>query len=148
MAMEIGTETTLDLRLPSSVREAVEQAAAHMGQSVDEFAVSALAHTAREVIEHRGVTVLSARDRERFLALLDEPAVPNTALKAAAQRYKQECLSTRISGPRSGSAASQSQASFGSTSGPRTALVACSGMPGLSGIRDRIPVPTTSTTRQ
>ncbi len=88
MAMEIGTETKLDLRLPSSVRQAVEQAAAHMGQSVDEFAVSALAHTAREVIEHRGVTVLSARDWERFLALLDEPAEPNAALREAARRYK------------------------------------------------------------
>jgi uncharacterized protein (DUF1778 family) len=90
MAMEIGTETTLDLRLPSSVKEAVVQAAAHLGQSVDEFAVSALAHTAREVIEHRGVTVLTARDWERFVALLDEPAEPNEALKAAAQRYKQQ----------------------------------------------------------
>lgn len=62
MAMEIGIETTLELRLHSSVKEAVEQAAAHMGQSVDEFAVSALAHTAREVIEHRGVTILTSRD--------------------------------------------------------------------------------------
>jgi uncharacterized protein (DUF1778 family) len=79
MAMEIGIETTLELRLHSSVKEAVEQAAAHMGQSVDEFAVSALAHTAREVIEHRGVTLLTARDWERFLAQLDEPAEANTA---------------------------------------------------------------------
>jgi uncharacterized protein (DUF1778 family) len=90
MAMEISPETTLDLRLPSSVKEAVVQAAAQLGQSVDEFAVSALEHTAREVIEHRGVTVLTARDWERFLALLDEPAEPNVALKAAAQRYKQQ----------------------------------------------------------
>ncbi len=89
MAMEIGTETTLDLRLPSSVKEAVVQAAAHLGQSVDEFAVSALAHTAREVIEHHGVTVLTARDWDRFVALLDDPVEPNAALKAAAERYKQ-----------------------------------------------------------
>jgi uncharacterized protein (DUF1778 family) len=90
MAMETGSEATLDLRLPSAVKEAVEQAAAHLGQSVDEFAVSALAHTAREVIEHRGVTVLTARDWERFLALLDQPAQPNAALRAAAERYKQQ----------------------------------------------------------
>jgi uncharacterized protein (DUF1778 family) len=90
MAMETGSEATLDLRLPSAVKEAVEQAAAHLGQSVDEFAVSALAHTAREVIEQRGVTVLTARDWERFVALLDEPAEPNAALKAAAVRYKQQ----------------------------------------------------------
>src|SRR5579884_759138 len=89
MSTELGTETTLDLRLPPSVREAVVQAAAQLGQSVDEFVISALAHTAREVIEHRGVTVLTVRDWERFLALLDEAAEPNAALKAAAQRYKQ-----------------------------------------------------------
>ena len=90
MAMETGSDATLDLRLPSKVMEAVEQAAAQLGQSVDEFAVSALAYTAREVIEHRGVTVLTARDWDRFLALLDEPAEPNAALKAAAERYKQQ----------------------------------------------------------
>jgi uncharacterized protein (DUF1778 family) len=88
MAMESGTETTLDIRLPSSVKEAVVQAAAQLGYSVDEFAASALAYTAHEVIEHRGVTALTARDWEQFLALLDEPARPNPALKAAAERYQ------------------------------------------------------------
>jgi uncharacterized protein (DUF1778 family) len=90
MTIETGSETTLDLRLPTAVKEAVEQAAAQLGQSVDQFAVSALAITAREVIEQRGITVLSARDWDRFLALLDEPAEPNAALKAAAERYKQQ----------------------------------------------------------
>ncbi len=90
MAIDTGSQATLDLRLPSAVKEAVEQAAAHLGQSVDEFAVSALAHTAREVIEQRGVTVLTARDWDRLVALLDEPAEPNAALKAAAERYKQQ----------------------------------------------------------
>jgi uncharacterized protein (DUF1778 family) len=90
MAMETGSDATLDLRLPSTVKEAVEQAAALLGQSVDEFAVSALACTARAVIEHRGVTVLTARDWDRFRALLDGPVEPNAALKAAAVRYKQQ----------------------------------------------------------
>ena len=71
------------------IKEAVERTAAQLGQFVDEFAASALAHTAFEVIEQRGVTVLTARDWERFVALLDEPAEPNAALKAAAERYKQ-----------------------------------------------------------
>jgi uncharacterized protein (DUF1778 family) len=83
-------EKRVFLRLPPAVMEAVEQMTAHLGQLVGEFAISALAHTAREVIEHRGLTVLTARDWERFLALLDEPAEPNAALKAAAERYKQQ----------------------------------------------------------
>jgi uncharacterized protein (DUF1778 family) len=91
MSMETGSEATLDIRLPSAVMEAAEQAAAHLRQSMGEFAVAALAHAAREVIEHRGLTVLTARDWERFLAWLDEPAEPNAALKAAAERYKQRC---------------------------------------------------------
>ena len=90
MAMETGSEATLDLRLPSAVKEAVEQAAAHLGQSVGEFAVSAGRHTAREVIAHSGVTVLSGRDWERFVALLDERTEPNAALKAAAEAYKHQ----------------------------------------------------------
>jgi uncharacterized protein (DUF1778 family) len=90
MAIETGNDTTLDLRLPAGVKEAVEQAAAHLGQSVDDFAVSALAQTAREVIEQRGATVLTVRDWERLLALLDAPAEPNAAIKAAAERYKQQ----------------------------------------------------------
>jgi uncharacterized protein (DUF1778 family) len=57
---------------------------------VDEFAAAVLASTAREVIDHRGVTVLTPRDWERLVALLDQPAQPNAALKAAAQRYKQQ----------------------------------------------------------
>ena len=49
--METGNETTLDLRLPSALKEVLEQAAAHLGQSVDDFAVGVLARTAREIIE-------------------------------------------------------------------------------------------------
>jgi uncharacterized protein (DUF1778 family) len=90
LAMESGSETTLDLRLPSALKEVLEQAAAHLGQSVDEFAVGVLARTAREVIELRGETVLTGRDWERFLALLDEiDAEPSPALRAAAARYEQ-----------------------------------------------------------
>ena len=45
--MSTGSETTLDPRLPSALKEAVELAAAHLGQTVDEIAVGALAQTAR-----------------------------------------------------------------------------------------------------
>jgi len=42
------------------------------------------------VIQEHDVTQLSNRDRDRFVALLDDAdAEPNRALKAAANRYKQ-----------------------------------------------------------
>jgi uncharacterized protein (DUF1778 family) len=87
--METGSETTLDLRLPAALKEAVELAAAHLGQTVDEFAVGALAQTAHEIIEHCGETLLTDRDWDRFLALLaDLESEPNHALRAAAGRYE------------------------------------------------------------
>jgi len=90
MAIEAGSETTLDLRLPSTLKEVLEQAAAHLGQSVDEFAVGVLARTARKIVEFHGETVLTGRDWEHFLALLDDlNAEPSQALKAAAERYEQ-----------------------------------------------------------
>ncbi len=54
------------------------------------------------------VTQLSARDRDRFLAILeDELAIPNEALTQAAQRYKamreiQESLYTKPPLPKIG----------------------------------------------
>ena len=88
--MATGSETTLDLRLPSALKEAVAVAAAHLGQTVDEFATGVPAQSAREVIEHCGETLLSERDWERFVALLDDlESEPNTALRVAAARYEQ-----------------------------------------------------------
>ena len=87
--MATGSETTFDLRLPTALKEAVALAAAHLGQTVDEFAVGTLAQTAREVIEQCGETLLSERDWDRFLALIaDLEAEPNPALRAAAARYE------------------------------------------------------------
>ena len=40
--MGTGNDATLDLRLPLVLKEAVVEAAAHLGQSVDEFAVGVL----------------------------------------------------------------------------------------------------------
>ena len=72
------------------LKEAVAAAAAHLGQTVDEFAIGVLTQTAREVIEHCGETLLSDRDWERFLALIaDLESEPNPALKAAAARYEE-----------------------------------------------------------
>jgi len=90
MAMETGSEATLDLRLPSALKEVLEQAAAHLEQSVDEFALGVLTRAAREFIELHGETVLTVGDWERFLALLDDiHAEPSPALRAAAARYTQ-----------------------------------------------------------
>jgi uncharacterized protein (DUF1778 family) len=84
-------DARLNFRLPSDLKEVIEEAAASLGQSVSDFAVSTLVQQARSVIEQRNVTVLSDRDRDRFSDLLDEAeARPNAALTKAAKRYKKQ----------------------------------------------------------
>jgi uncharacterized protein (DUF1778 family) len=87
--MSTTAETRLNFRLPAELKETIELAAAHLGQSVTDFAVSTLVHSAREVIEQHNVTRLSNRDRDIFIKMLDDAdARPNAALSAAARRYK------------------------------------------------------------
>jgi uncharacterized protein (DUF1778 family) len=82
-------DARLNFRLSSDLKEVIEEAAAFLGQSVSDFAVSTLTQQARSVIEQRNVTLLSERDRDRFIALLDDvEARPNAALIKAAKRYK------------------------------------------------------------
>ena len=82
------SDARLDFRLNRQVKEVIEQAAAVSGQSVSDFAVSALYRTAKEVLEREQTARLSNRDRDVFIAMLDSDAKPNDALKRAAKRYK------------------------------------------------------------
>jgi uncharacterized protein (DUF1778 family) len=89
VAAEARNEARLNFRLPSELKEVIEEAAATLGQSVSDFAVSTLVQTARTVIQQRNVTELSSRDRDIFVAMLDDTdARPNKALVDAARRYK------------------------------------------------------------
>jgi uncharacterized protein (DUF1778 family) len=89
----IPGDVRLSFRLPTELKQTIEEAAARLGQSVSEFAVSTLVRTAREVIELENITKFSNRDRDIFIALLDDKkATPNNALLAASQRYKKICV--------------------------------------------------------
>jgi uncharacterized protein (DUF1778 family) len=82
-------EARLNFRLPPDLKVVIEEAAATLGQSVSDFAVSTLLQTARSVLRQQAVTELTNRDRDRFIALLDDTeAKPNKALTEAARRYK------------------------------------------------------------
>jgi uncharacterized protein (DUF1778 family) len=82
-------DARLNFRLPNDLKEVIEEAAATLGQSVNDFAIATLVHQARTVIRHRDATVVGERDRDRFVALLDDvDARPARALLKAAKRYK------------------------------------------------------------
>jgi uncharacterized protein (DUF1778 family) len=82
-------DARLNFRLPAELKQTIEEAAARLGQSVSDFAVSTLVRSARDVIEQENITRLSNRDRNVFISLLDKKNIrPNNALAAAARKYK------------------------------------------------------------
>ncbi|HSG69208.1 MAG TPA: DUF1778 domain-containing protein [Planctomycetaceae bacterium] len=88
--MSTGSESRINVRLDSELKQLIEEAAAALGQTVTEFTVSTVVREARQVIHDAHVTELSNRDRDRFLSALNAAdSKPNPALKTAARRYKQ-----------------------------------------------------------
>ena len=85
-----SNKARLDFRLPSELKEDIEQAAIYTGQSLTDFAISAMVEKARGIIRENDATVLSNRDRDAFLKILDDDsAEPNESLIAAAKQYKE-----------------------------------------------------------
>jgi uncharacterized protein (DUF1778 family) len=79
----------LDVRLRKDQKATIEEAAAQLGQSLSEFAVSVLLERSREVIEQHQRTALTNRDRDLFLEMLDNDK-PDPALRKAARIYKRQ----------------------------------------------------------
>lgn len=85
------SDARINFRLSGDLKKTIEDAAAEMGQSVSDFAISTLVQTARRILHEQQVTRLSERDRQRFVAVLDdESSQPNDALVQAAKRYKKQ----------------------------------------------------------
>ena len=85
------SDARINFRLSSELKQTIEDAAAEMGQSISDFAVSTLVQTARKILREQQVTRVSKRDRELFAAMLDdESSKPNEALVKAAKRYKKQ----------------------------------------------------------
>jgi uncharacterized protein (DUF1778 family) len=79
----------LDVRLSKRLKNEIARAAEARGQTITNFVVTALGDAARKVLQEENVTVLGARDRDAFLAMLDADREPNQALKRAAKFYKE-----------------------------------------------------------
>ncbi len=76
--------TRLDVRLAADHKDLIEQAATLLGQSVSAFTVSTLVREAGQVVEQLTALQLSNRDRNAFLAALDNPPEPSDRLRRAA----------------------------------------------------------------
>lgn len=80
-------ESRLNIRCDSRTRQLLDKAASYAHVSISEFVLShALASAERVVQEHESIT-LKPKDFDAFLAALDTPTKPNSALKRAFKRH-------------------------------------------------------------
>lgn len=78
-----GKTERIDIRLSRAHKAVIEEAAALRGQSLSAFVVS----QALEQALRLRLTLLTRRDWERFLGIMDRPEEPTPALVAAAKRH-------------------------------------------------------------
>ena len=75
-------------RVPGTVQETLELAAAMVGASVNQFMVQTALREAERIIERERVIRLSARDAKMVIRALENPLPPNARLKAALKRHE------------------------------------------------------------
>jgi uncharacterized protein (DUF1778 family) len=87
--VETGTnDVRIDIRLGNETKAVIKEAAALTGQSVSDFAVSALLEKATHILNAKPIRPLSERDARTFLSVLDSERQPNQELRKAAASYK------------------------------------------------------------
>ncbi len=78
----------INIRVDRAIKATIKDAAAVLGQSVSDCATSTMASASHSVLQEAAVTRLSDRDRDLFIALLDDrDAEPNDVLKREARWY-------------------------------------------------------------
>lgn len=78
----------IDLRTTSKIKSTLERAAELTGSSLTTFMVEASYEKAKHLIKESEIIILSDRERDRFLSLLENPnRKANTKLKNAMRHY-------------------------------------------------------------
>ena len=88
MATRTEERGRITARAPQPVVDELEEAAALVGVTVNQFIVQAAAEKARTIIDAYTRIELSRRDAAFIANLLDNPPAPSEALKRAVQQYK------------------------------------------------------------
>lgn len=70
----------INLRTSPEAKALIERAAAIMGSTVSSFMLQNAYEAARRLVAEQEVITLSDRDRDAFLAALENPPEPNQAL--------------------------------------------------------------------
>ena len=96
MTSLVSSTERLNFRLDPAIKRVIERAATIKGLSITDFAISTLKREARDIVQNDETLVLSDRDRDAFLAALDNPPAAGAKLRRAAKRYKQAVGAGRI----------------------------------------------------
>ncbi|MCK5798126.1 MAG: DUF1778 domain-containing protein [Deltaproteobacteria bacterium] len=81
MAHAQTKEERIDLRTSREVKDLIQRAADLIGTTMSAFILHCSYDAAREALAQQASVVVSDRDRDLFLRLLDDPPAPNDALK-------------------------------------------------------------------
>lgn len=91
MAVRVTTKSktsNIHIRVPDEIKQRIERAISISGQSITDFATRSLVESADEIIEKEEVTVLSRRDHEILMALLEADDEPTQELREAAVLHR------------------------------------------------------------
>jgi uncharacterized protein (DUF1778 family) len=84
----MNRDDRIELRATKEEKRLLATAAAYERLDVTSFIMRNVLPTAREVVDRAERIVLSERDSERVLKLLEKPPKPTPALLAAARRHR------------------------------------------------------------
>ena len=86
MPQPIRKDDVIQIRASAETKAMLNRAAQLRGQKLSEFMLDSARRQAEEAILDQRVFFLDAKAHDAFLALLDAPAKPNTALRALMAR--------------------------------------------------------------
>ena len=76
----------INLRASTEAKRVIENAASLLGTTVSAFMLGQAYEAAKRVLAEHELLILSARDRDQLLALLDNPSAPNAELRELLSR--------------------------------------------------------------
>ncbi|MFM9968108.1 MAG: DUF1778 domain-containing protein [Burkholderiales bacterium] len=85
-------DSRLNIRCDVHARELLDKAATYAQVSVSEFVLSHALDSAEKLVQANEAMTLKPKDFQSFLALLDKPLKPNTALKKAFKRHAKQVI--------------------------------------------------------
>jgi len=78
----------VDFRATPDIKQLIEQAASIMGMDVSSYLRATVVPAAQQVVDGYETRVLTDRDRDRLLSLLDQPGEVSETLKKAAECFR------------------------------------------------------------